>query len=192
MTAAALALGALLAWGRPGTMIDWQPGLAGSQVWRWWSAAWVHYSERHLLANLTGAALVAGYGWAAAVPLRRALAWLLAWPLVHLALLAQPGLQHYGGLSGVLHAGVAIVATGLVRDAGPTGPRALGVLVWLGLTAKVLSEAPWRGAVQHPPGWDIATAPGAHAAGLLVGTALALLLGSGAAPASPRTPVSAP
>ena len=42
-----------------------------------------------------------------------ALAWALAWPLTHLALLAEPALLRYGGLSGVLRAGAAVAAVAL-------------------------------------------------------------------------------
>ncbi|MEY4909639.1 MAG: rhombosortase [Pseudomonadota bacterium] len=65
--------------------LAWVPALAWSEPWRWWSAAWVHLSTRHLLANLAGAALVlfvaADTLWAAAgagaAALRRAV-WRLA------------------------------------------------------------------------------------------------------------------
>ena len=42
--------------------------------------------------------------------------------------------------------------------------------------SKLLIEAPWRAAVTHPVGWDIAVAPLAHASGALAGAALAWLL----------------
>jgi rhomboid family GlyGly-CTERM serine protease len=155
--------------------LDWQPGLALVQPWRAWSAVWVHYSELHLAANLAGCALVAALGWAAPLPPRAALAWLVAWPLTQLGLLLQPALAHYGGLSGVLHAGVAIAALQLARE-GPKRRRVLGLAILAGLVLKVLLEAPWAGPLAHPPGWDIATAPLAHASGLLAGLIAALLL----------------
>lgn len=155
--------------------IDWQPGLAFSQPWRAWSAAWVHYSDLHLAANLAGGVLVAALGWAAPLPRRAALAWLAAWPLTQLGLLLQPALTHYGGLSGVLHAGVAIAAVQLMRE-GVRRRRWLGVAMLSGLALKVLLEAPWSGPLAHPPGWDIATAPLAHASGLAAGLLASLLL----------------
>ena len=160
--------------------IDWQPGLAFTQPWRAWSAVWVHYSDLHLAANLAGAALVAALGWAAPLPRRAALAWFAAWPLTQFGLLAQPSLAHYGGLSGVLHAGVAVAAVQLVREGGRRR-RVLGVAILSGLALKVLLEAPWAGPLAHPPGWNIATAPLAHASGVLAGLIAALLL----LPASP-------
>ena len=62
-----------------------------------------------MLANMLGLVVVAVLGRVAQVPAVVALAWLVSWPLLHLALLMQPALAHYGGLSGVLHAGVAVV-----------------------------------------------------------------------------------
>lgn len=176
-----LALPAVAVWwqgaGHASSMLDWRPQLAFAEPWRWWSAAWVHLSRLHLLANLAGAVLVLALGWAAQVPARAMLAWALAWPLTHLALLLQPQLTSYGGLSGVLHAGVAVVAVHL-RLNGGRAQRALALAIGLVLLGKVLSEAPWRGPLSFPEGWDIAVAPLAHAAGVLSGAAMAgLLLG---------------
>ena len=148
--------------------LDWQPARAGSQPWRAWTAAWVHFSRLHLGADIAGAVLVGLLGVVAGVPARCAVAWLVAWPLTQLGLLARPELLHYGGLSGVLHAGVAIVAASLVVD-GRGGRRLVGVATLAVLAAKVLAEAPWGPVLRHPDGWDIATAPVAHACGLVAG-----------------------
>jgi rhomboid family GlyGly-CTERM serine protease len=169
--AAALALGAVLveaAGPALAARLDWQPGLAAREPWRTFSAAWVHLSGLHLAANLAGAALVAALGFVARLPRRTALAWLLAWPLTQLGLLAQPELVRYGGLSGVLHAGVAAAALHLLVVA--RGPRRLiGGAILAGLVLKVLSEAPLGPALRHPAGWDIAVAPFAHASGVIAG-----------------------
>ena len=159
--------------------LDWQPASVGSQPWRWWTPVAVHYSSLHLGANLAGLLLVAVLGAAAGLPARAALAWFIAWPLTHLGLALRPELLHYGGLSGVLHAGVAVTAAWLVwRRHGL--PRWVGGALVLGLAVKVLSEAPWGPVLQYPPGWDMAVAPWAHAtgalAGLLCGTLASLRL----------------
>ena len=91
--------------------LSWDPLSWVDQPWRLWSAAWVHLSSMHLLANLIGAVLVVALGVAARLPVRAAVAWALAWPATQLGLLAMPELTRYGGLSGVLHAGVAVAAT---------------------------------------------------------------------------------
>ncbi len=173
--AALLGIGALLVHGAPADALDWQRARAWSQPWRWWSAAWVHLSDLHLAANLAGLLLVALLGIAADVTPRGVLAWLLAWPATQLALVVEPGLTRYGGLSGVLHAAVAVVGVQLVAE-GPRLRRGLGALLLAGLAAKVLVEAPWRAPLQHPPGWDIAVAPLAHASGAVAGVLAALAL----------------
>jgi rhomboid family GlyGly-CTERM serine protease len=153
--------------------LDWEPGRALAEPWRAFSAVAVHYSVLHLAANLAGTALVGALGAVAGVPMRATWAWAAAWPLTQLGLLLRPDLLHYGGLSGVLHAGVAVVAVDLLL-AGPRARRGIGAVLALGLLLKVLAEAPWGPALRHPAGWDIATAPFAHASGLVAGTVCAL------------------
>ena len=133
----------------------------------------------HLGVNLGAAAAVAAFGWAAKLPPRAALAWGVAWPLTHVGLLLRPELAHYGGLSGLLHGGVAVVVLWLlVQERGRR--RAIGAMVGLGLAAKLWLEQPWGPVLRPAAGWDIALAPLAHAtgaaAGLLCG-AVALALG---------------
>jgi rhomboid family GlyGly-CTERM serine protease len=188
--AAVVALGALLAFGADRSSLDWQPGLAGREPWRALSAPLVHYSALHLGANLAGTLLVGALGFFARVPWRIAFAWLLAWPLTQFGLLVRPDLLHYGGLSGVLHAGSACVAWQLiVRERGPR--RAIGALVLIVLAIKVASEMPWGPALRHPAGWDIATAPIAHATGLVAGVLAAALVDAVARLASERRPAPA-
>ena len=171
--AALFAALASLLFGAPAGALDWQPALAIAQPWRVFSAVAVHYSALHLAANLAGAALVAALGAVARVPRAMAWAWAAAWPLTQLGLLARPDLAHYGGLSGVLHAGAAVVAVHLI-GAGPRLRRVIGAALLAGLLLKVAAESPWGPALRHPAGWDIATAPFAHATGLLAGLACAL------------------
>ncbi len=181
--AALLAAGACLVSFCPAGALDWQPALAWREPWRAWTAALVHLSPLHLAANLAGAALVAAFGWAARLPRSSAAAWAVAWPLTQLGLLTQPDLLHYGGLSGVLHAGVAVAALFLVAHG--RGPRRLvGIATLAVLIGKVVAEAPWGEVLRHPAGWDIAVAPAAHASGLLAGlaTAAAAALMRAAAP----------
>ena len=124
----------------------------------------------HLATNLAATAAVAAYGWAAALPRAQALAWFAAWPLTHALLALRPDLAHYGGLSGVLHAGVAIVCLWLlVHERGAR--RVVGAAVSLGLVLKIASESPWGPALQSSADWDIALAPLAHASGAVAGLA---------------------
>ena len=182
---AAAALGALAARLVDPALLRWQPELAVSQPWRLVTAAWVHFSALHLQANLAGCAVVAALGHAAGCDRRAATAWALAWPLTQLGLLAQPALPAYGGLSGVLHAGVAVAAWQLLR--GERGARRwIGAAITAGLLAKLLLEAPWQGPLRQVPGWDIAIAPGAHASGALAGWLCALACGVGARAGGPQ------
>ena len=167
--------GAVLAWPIERTLFDWQPSLVWSEPWRAFSAALVHYSTLHLAANLAGALLVGALGHVAGVPPRSVAAWLVAWPLTQLGLLLQPELLHYGGLSGVLHAGVAVVVLHLVV-AGTRVQRRIAWLLGAGLVVKVLAETPWQGPpLRQSPGWDIAIAPFAHATGALAGALCSVL-----------------
>jgi hypothetical protein len=115
VTAISAESGAPLADAPLANALDWQPALGVGQPWRLWSCAWVHWSPAHLLVNVAGALVVAFVGWRARTPLRAACAWFLAWPLTQLlmALLGNErvgaAMAHYGGLSGVLHAGVIVL-----------------------------------------------------------------------------------
>ncbi|HWH83686.1 MAG TPA: rhomboid family intramembrane serine protease, partial [Burkholderiaceae bacterium] len=149
--------------------------LAAHEPWRAVSAIGVHYSAQHLAANLAGAAVVAGFGAVAALPARCAGAWLAAWPLTQFGLLARPDLAHYGGLSGVLHAGVAIAALFLIAR-GTRAQRGLGAAVLAGVGLKLVAEAPWGAALRAVPGWDIAVAPFAHVSGVVAGALCALVV----------------
>lgn len=172
-----LAGAALLGAALPGTWehtLDWQPARAWPEAWRSLSPVMVHYSALHLGANLAGTALVAALGWAARLTLRSTLAWALAWPLTQLGLWLQPGLLHYGGLSGVLHAGVAVAAVHLAV-ARRSRQRAIGLALLAGLLVKLLAEAPWGDALRRPADWDIAIAPIAHASGTVAGLLSAAL-----------------
>ena len=171
--AAVLVAGSLLARQLRPTALDWQPSLAPLEPWRAWTAAFVHYSALHLMANAAGAVLVAALGAVARVALAAAWAWLVAWPVTQFGLWLRPDLLHYGGLSGVLHAGAAIVAVHLVAS-GRGARRAIGIALGVGLLAKLLVEAPWGPALRHPAGWDIPTAPFAHATGVVAGLACAI------------------
>ena len=160
-----LAGGALVGTQYPRTLLDWQPALASAEPWRAFSAAFVHLSTRHLLANLLGCVVVTAFGLIARVPWWIALAWLLAWPLGHVLLWFQPALQHYAGLSGVLHGGAAAAAL-YVALRGERQERLIGWGVLAGVAVKLWREAPWRGPVQAVAGWDIPIAPIAHATGV--------------------------
>ena len=162
-----MALGALAAWPVPTTLLDWQPATWATEPWRAFTAPFVHFSGQHLLANLAGCAVLALFGWAARLPRRAALAWALAWPLTQWGLLIEPALLHFGGLSGVLHAGVAVGVVTLLLRGGRD--RWIGLGIGLGLGIKLMLEHPLGAPTQQVQGWDIAIAPLSHLTGALSG-----------------------
>lgn len=173
--AAVMMGGALIGWWLPSAWLDWQPDLASTEPWRAWTAVFVHWSPLHLGTNLVAAAVVGAYGAAAQLSRGMAVAWCVAWPLTQLGLWLKPDLAHYGGLSGVLHGGVAIVCLWLLVAAQGTR-RAVGAAVALGLAIKLLSESPWGPTLQRSEEFDIAVAPIAHATGTIAGLLCAALV----------------
>ena len=109
--------------------LDWQAALGLREPWRLWTCAWVHWSAMHLLVNAAGAIAVAFVGWRARLPPAAALAWFLAWPITQLAMAAlgsdrvAAAMPHYGGLSGVLHAGVVVLGLSLAWPVVRAGVR---------------------------------------------------------------------
>jgi len=182
-TGVALLLGlpALLGLAPASTPPDWalhpSAGLAQHPL-NVWTCAWVHANPRHLLANLTGLALIASLGWLLKLGPRSALAWLLAWPLTHLALLLDPRLDTYYGLSGVLHAGLSIVATSLIAAPDRTlkWTATYGWALLVGILAKCWLENPDWQALLPRPGLGMNAAPMSHWAGSLVGIGITLTL----------------
>ncbi len=148
----------------------WRRELPG-QAWRWWTAALVHWNTLHLLANLAGTAAVAWLGWAARLPAGAALAWLLAWPLTQVLLWLADAPARYAGLSGVLHAGVAVAAVHLLLQAAAM--RWIGGALAVGLLLKITSEAPWHAAVVASTDWGFPVAVAAHACGAVAGLVVA-------------------
>jgi rhomboid family GlyGly-CTERM serine protease len=185
LVSALLGVCALAGWPLRHEAIDWQPALGLSEPWRAWSAIGVHYSVAHLAYNLAGLVMVGVFGVVARSPAGLAWAWFAAWPLTQFGLWLKPTLEHYGGLSGVLHAGAAAVLVFLLYT-GTRAQRWVAALAALGLCAKVVDEAPWGAALRYPAGWEIAIAPAAHASGALAGAlcaAIALLRWRAAGPA---------
>lgn len=167
-----LAEGMLLGLLVPAAAWDWQPARA-FEAWRWWTAAFVHLNGLHFAGNFAGLVLVAALGVLGRLPPRAALAWALAWPLGHGLLLMRPEVTHYVGMSGALHAGVAVAATWLVL-AGRR--RGVALAIGAGLLAKLLLEVPWGAPVTVSATLGIPVVPLAHAGGAAAGVLLALAL----------------
>jgi rhomboid family GlyGly-CTERM serine protease len=175
----------LLAWPLPREALDWQPGLAAQQPWRAVTAAFVHLTPLHLAANLAGCAVIALLGHRAALGKRETTAALFALPLTQAALLLRPELQRYAGLSGELHALVAIAALTLLTRR--SRDRYIGAAIAIGLIAKLALEHPLGPVLRDTPGFDFPVAPFAHLTGAVAGL-LSWALTMGANQKSPRTP----
>jgi rhomboid family GlyGly-CTERM serine protease len=164
---AALAALSLLAWPFPRETLDWQPALIATQPWRAVTAAFVHWTPIHLAANLAGCSVLALLGQRAALGKREAIAALIALPLTQAALLLRPGLQRYAGLSGELHALVAIAALTLLTRR--SRDHFIGAAITLGFIAKLALEHPLGPVLRETPGFDFPVAPFAHLTGAIAG-----------------------
>lgn len=108
--------------------LDWQAALGLREPWRLWTCAWVHWSAAHLAVNLAGGAVVAFVGWRARLTATAAVAWCVAWPVTQVMMAAigperlAAAMPHYGGLSGVLHAGVVVLGLSLAWPIARTRP----------------------------------------------------------------------
>ncbi len=139
--------------------LDWQAALGLSEPWRLWTSAWVHWSAAHLLVNLAGGVVVAFVGWRARLDTVAAWGWFAAWPLTQLAMAALGAdrvaavMPHYGGLSGVLHAGVIVLGLSLawplaparVRTAAPPAREDAGFVATRAsaIEPSRITEGPW-------------------------------------------------
>ena len=136
---------------------DWQATLGLRQPWRLWTCAWVHWSGAHLAINLAGASVVAFVGRRARLPAAAAAAWALAWPLTQVLMATLGGdrlavlMPHYGGLSGVLHAGVIVLGLALAWPPAAARSPAAPARVGTGFVAtrasaiepSRITEGPW-------------------------------------------------
>ncbi|KQP12734.1 rhombosortase [Pseudorhodoferax sp. Leaf267] len=167
-----LAAGSIAAW--------WARNPVGWEWWRedwsdaasWWTAALVHRSPAHGLANLLALGALAVLGHSLRVPRAQVLALVVAWPLSTLGLVLFPQIGRYAGLSGVLHAAVAVL---VVHCAMARDLKAWAALLGAGLGLKLVAEAAWRQPLVFEPEWGFAVATGAHLTGALAGALCALL-----------------
>lgn len=155
--------------------LAWREPLDGHSMWRAFSAAWVHWGVAHRWSNVVAALGLVWLGWTMRMPWRGAGAWMLAWPVSQLgAMLARVPSLH-GGLSGWLHAGVAVIVFFALLAHQPRRFRALGLCLLAGLVAKLCFEA-WHGPRLLDASLRAWSTPEAHIAGAVAGVACAALL----------------
>ena len=130
-----LALAASVATLWPDAFLLTRGGLANGEVWRLWTGHLVHASGAHFLIDV-GAGLVL---------LFLAREWkFLFWaaPVASLAILAaEPGLDAYCGLSGLLHGWTILAAAGVAADRRSNAVRVCATLLAIAVLAKAACEA---------------------------------------------------
>jgi rhomboid family GlyGly-CTERM serine protease len=179
---AVLAAGSLAAWIRDNPP-DWLWHAATWQQHPWavFTAAFVHLSAAHLLGNLLALAALALLGQALRAGGASALALLAAWPLGTAGLQLWPSITSYGGLSLVVHAGVAVLAAHCaLRPRGVRAARIWALLLAAGLAAKLIAERAWQQPLLFDSAWGFKVAVAAHLSGALAGLACALLVAGAA------------
>ncbi|MDQ0140251.1 rhombosortase [Cupriavidus necator] len=141
--------------------------LADGQWWRLATAMWVHLDGHHWLADMFAATGVMAI-CARAARARSLLLVLVACGFaVQVVLLRVTAIAWYGGLSGALHGLALWGALGLLRSPGLA--RVTGVLLCLGVLAKVWVEQSWLAPVVFDPAWGFGVVRAAHAAGAVAG-----------------------
>jgi len=143
------------------------------QWWRLAGAMWVHLDWRHWLADAGAAAGLLLLAGRAASARSMLLVLVVCGIAVQLALLRVPAVGWYGGLSGALHGLALWGALGLLRLPGLS--RLIGVVLCVGVIAKVWLEQSWLAPVVFDPAWGFGVVRAAHAAGAVAGFACWLL-----------------
>lgn len=139
------------------------------QWWRIVTAMWVHLDVWHWLADaMAGAGLILLLVRVLQPP-RIVGALLTCGVLVQLALLTQPAVQWYGGLSGALHGLAAWGGLRLLKPAAEAEDdrisRWIGVALCVGVLVKVWLEQSWLSPIAFDPHWGFGVVHIAHAFG---------------------------
>lgn len=155
--------------------LAWQAALWPHQPWTLWSAALVHLSGAHLLANLLALVVLAVLGACLHAGRAAALALLLAWPLGTLALVWWPQITKYSGMSGLLNAMAAVLwaHTALRGESKP-----VSFVIFAALALKLASEHAWSQPIAFDPNWGFNVVYAAHLTGALAGAICGLVVES--------------
>ena len=139
---------------------------AAIKPWTLWTGALVHLGPAHLWANLGALVALAVLGHQQRLPASAAWGWLLAWPLTTLALLAWPEVGRYSGLSGLIHANVAVIWSYVAIK---NKAKWLSFVLLSAMALKLLHERAWQSAVVYSPDWGFEVVVAAHLAGAGIG-----------------------
>lgn len=146
------------------------------QWWRIVTAMWVHLDTWHWLADAMAAAGIILLLARVLRPQAIVGALVACGVLVQIALLGQPGVQWYGGLSGALHGLAAWGGLRLLKppaetaeDADDRFSRWIGLLLCAGVLVKVWLEQSWLSPIAYDPHWGFGVVRVAHALGAASG-----------------------
>jgi hypothetical protein len=164
----------LLWWADPSAVdaLTWRASQWPSQAWTLWTSAWVHLNTPHLVGNQLALGALTAMGWVLRPPLSAVLAWAVSWPLLQAGLVLWPLVGYAVGLSGVLHAGVAVLGLHLLMGAAPRGARPWGATLLGGLLLKVMLERGWYHPVLRDTEADMPVVQAAHLTGVVCGVVL--------------------
>jgi rhomboid family GlyGly-CTERM serine protease len=152
--------------------LQWDAANWMRQPWTLFTSALVHLSGAHLIANLLALGALAILGWSLGAGKPACIALLAAWPLGTMALQAWPQVTQYGGLSGLVHAAVAVLwAHAAAR--GKAYP--LSFVLFVALVFKLLTEHAWATPLAFDPDWGFNVVYAAHLSGTLAGAACGLV-----------------
>ncbi|MGB4060116.1 MAG: hypothetical protein WBK26_07855 [Burkholderiaceae bacterium] len=189
------AVASMLVWwaGAPvAQVLTWRADTWAQHPWTLWTTPWVHIHTPHLIGNQLAVGALAAMAWLVRPNAVASVAWLLAWPTVALVLPWWPHIGYAVGLSGLIHAAVAVVSVHLLLCQDPFVPRSRrwGGLLAAGLCAKLALEQGWHWPVVWSNSADMSVVQAAHLTGAVAGavfsTVLALVWRSLGLPASPR------
>ena len=174
------AVASMLVWwaGEPlSALFIWRVDDWTRRPWTLWTTAWVHINTPHLIGNQLAVGALAVMAWLVRPSLMSALAWLAAWPLSVLVLPWWPHIGYYAGLSGLIHAAVAVVGVHLVvGELGIPKARRWGGMLLFGLLGKLVVEHAWRQPVVWDDGAGMSIVTAAHLSGTVAGVLWALAL----------------
>ncbi|HSV54660.1 MAG TPA: rhombosortase [Burkholderiaceae bacterium] len=152
--------------------LSWDAARWPQRPWTLWTASLVHLSGSHLVANLLALAALAVLGAALHAQRSAALALFIAWPLGTASLMLWPGVAHYRGLSGLIHAAVlALWAHTAINSIAK--PVSFVLLAGIGL--KLMMEHAWSQPMAFDPDWGFNVVYAAHLGGAAAGAVCGLL-----------------
>jgi membrane associated rhomboid family serine protease len=168
------AVASMLVWWAGGPVaqaLTWRADSWAQHPWTLWTTSWVHINTPHLIGNQLAVGALAAMAWLVRPNAVASVAWLLAWPTVALVLPWWPHIGYAVGLSGLIHAAVAVVAVHLWWCPDLTFPsrRRWGALLAAGLTAKLALEQGWHWPVVWSNSADMSVVQAAHLTGAVAG-----------------------